>query len=635
MSDLGFVILSTVIFVFSGSPFVFFFAPLDMRFRWLSAGPIGVALCALVFTGSYVLGIPLHWALLSLLFWSFFGMISCAKALYSLQQRPKLLWPLLLWGVGEFVLLAPKLLNPEQFAVFQGNHWDTFGYLVSAAVYSRIPYSVVSQAGHPAFIDNPLLIIAQANLSGRPSAHLLFAGLCQLMPRLVYRLHYSYLVALMGQAALGIAFLAASAVPAGLLLCLLTGFGFAAGFWGQFVLDINAWSQVSSIPVYACAVGWLIQIIRAERLEAGDAAVGRRPWSMLTRAGVVQVLLLSAGLYLYPESFVVHAPALAGMLFLLTFLQRPLRIRGLLFGVACLALAALSGFLFYSGVLGWLVHQSRWVSSQHDSWSDYFFKFLKGRNGDDHLFALDMLDWLAGVTGLYFLTPSARAGLASQISSRILIMALIGLLGLGAWKARRSLEKGFSVFFFLLVLFEIPLLLEKRSWEAGKLLSYLSPYLCIWLFAALSKRQLPRMCRAGAAIVLTLELLFGLYRVDAVRKNPGGIHYYYPYPAIQQGELKAGMQWSMGKLLETARDCRRVQLSIDSNWQDYFTMITLLSNEISYFDTQPARWDFGTGATLGEYQGSREHDCEIRSAKDPRTGATELRISRHTSTPPG
>src|SRR5687768_13485105 len=37
------------------------------------------------------------------------------------------------------VLLAPRFVGGDQFAVFQGNQWDTFGYLQSAIVFANEP----------------------------------------------------------------------------------------------------------------------------------------------------------------------------------------------------------------------------------------------------------------------------------------------------------------------------------------------------------------------------------------------------------------------------------------------------------------------------------------------------------------
>ena len=91
--------------------------------------------------------------------------------------------------VATLVVLAPRWSGGDQFAVFQGNQWDTHGYLESGSSYSQQPYSVVIGATPEQMIRNPLFERAQLILNARPSVQMLYGLFTRVMPGQAYRLY--------------------------------------------------------------------------------------------------------------------------------------------------------------------------------------------------------------------------------------------------------------------------------------------------------------------------------------------------------------------------------------------------------------------------------------------------------------
>ena len=146
------------------------------------------------------------------------------------------------------------------------------------------------------------MAVAWLNLAFRPSVSLLYAVIGQIRPLLMHRLAYAYLVFFFSNSLLGMFFLVTNLFkiddPKGQIGAMLVSLAFVLGFWGQYILDLNAWSQISSLAILMVALSLLLNPCETFKK------------SNLSLAGI----MLAAALYLYPENFFFHAVALIACL---------------------------------------------------------------------------------------------------------------------------------------------------------------------------------------------------------------------------------------------------------------------------------------------------------------------------------
>ncbi len=90
----------------------------------------------------------------------------------------------------------------------------------------------------------------------------------------------------------------------GVLAALLVSGSYACGFWGQYSLDIDAWSQVAATPLLMSAWALIFAILTE------PVPIGRD-----RRAGLVAALglLIAGSLYFYPEGSVYNVLILLGV----------------------------------------------------------------------------------------------------------------------------------------------------------------------------------------------------------------------------------------------------------------------------------------------------------------------------------
>src|SRR4051794_21232476 len=116
--------------------------------------------------------------------------------------------------VATVMLILPRWVGGDQFAVFQGNQSDTYGYLEPAVVFARRPYAAVIHTTDDVVRRNPLYEAAYSALTNRPSVQLLYAVFGRVAPGQAYRLYYAYLVGCFVQLLLVTLFIVRNLLPA-------------------------------------------------------------------------------------------------------------------------------------------------------------------------------------------------------------------------------------------------------------------------------------------------------------------------------------------------------------------------------------------------------------------------------------
>ena len=439
MVDIYFLIGLSILFFVIGFPISRLLPSSIFKLRGFTAPTLGYGITALVTTLLYKWGVSIP-----VLFKIFIGV--CAPLMlfmfidfykknkknikivgfYTAKKNITICF--LIWLIGTGILLAPKLTGGNQFAVFQGNHWDTFGYLNSAVVYSKEPYKNIINSSTDDWIRNPLIAHAKENLHSRPSVHILYSLVGQIMPHHYHTLYYTFLIFFFSQFILITIFLLMNSFKGvNPVLCGIAALAFPLGFWGQYILDMNAWSQISSLPILLLLVALQILILTKDydKIEFSD----------VLKLLFLFTLLFASSLYLYPESLIFHLPAIAiiiGISFMIRSRRNCCKSAVLIIIVALLS-AGLTSLFFYSGTIGHIVSQLKTVNSAEFDWWKYFLAFLQGQDLrallqglDPHAFSQgiqnfrdtplieilqrtslfeNIIEALAGVSGLYFLTP--------------------------------------------------------------------------------------------------------------------------------------------------------------------------------------------------------------------------------------
>ncbi len=513
----------------------------------------------------------------------------------------------LLFLLFSLVIASPILTGAPEFSVFQGNIWDHFGYATSALIFSKLPFRAVVDAPPADILANPLLIIARQNCYQRPTVHILLAVMGKLVPGSIasggYALLCSFAITGMLAAAGLLRQLFAKADAR--LAALLAGL-YACGFWGQYPLDIDAWSQVAAAPLLIAAWTMVLALLTAP----GEAAIGRA-------RSVALGLLIGGALYFYPEGSMFHALMLVAVLLLAG--RATLR-RARPLGLA-LALGLALPILFWQGIYGQAAMQSQSAASSHVNWWRYYDGYLFGLDPQLNQQLQDqvsvavqgqlldstqigdlagaLLTGISGLFGMYFLTPDHYGAptLGDLAKGFLLVLALGGIvLGIAA-----GLRSGSRPYRLLLVataagLFGALLLAtQNHLWSAGKALSYVGPLLCLTLAApALIARRgvfwsLPWCLAQGGFILL---LLLGL-------RDPAGIRLPPPYPDSQDLNLKTGGRWRIDPQMARLKSCPAVQIVAPDPFIRHYFAMALYEAGRPYFYSEPVNTYLGAGKDIG------------------------------------
>ncbi len=601
--------------------------PASCQWRILAAPTLGMSVLAVAVNVAYRHGVPVFLAYSVALVLALAGIaVFGFDGLRRLRSGPwdprsaRLAAVVAVWGVViTGVLLAPAWTGGNQFTVFQGNQWDTFGYLNSAVVFAREPYQAVMAATEDDFLRNPLLAYAQNNLGIRPAVHLLYAAFGSIEVNEMHGAYYSFLVFFLAQFAPASLFVLKNLFPEGRLPALLIASSvFPLGFWGQYVLDINAWSQISSVPVLFLLFGLLV-------MAATNQTYDRRV--QLRLAGAIAIAV-SGSLFLYPESLVYHLVTLVPVVLVVI----AMRLRGTRGGWATAFLPLLglgglmSGILYFDGTLALAYGQSQ---LGRVPWWHFFQGFFQGRDGWGVAPLGNAVDFVAAFFGLYFVTPAPVAQVWFSLVQRFLIgLLVVGLLaalaaglqrrdGRAPFKAGRDgIHLRLAVFALCALALLAPaawLAIREFYWQAGKGVSFAAPVFVTLLTLPLLFRASKWYGVAGnfaVGIFALVQIGAGPLRIEAARA-PDGIHYALPYPSVQDEQLKRRLLWELDLLKPHLARAKGVLISRSNPWSENYLQVFLYAQGIPFFQMGPRDTYFGQGRKLGDGKPFFQPDTRI------------------------
>jgi hypothetical protein len=568
--------------------------------RVLVAPVLGLAVLSVAAPVTYRWGVPVLVlfvaivivAVASLAWW---GPRIAARGLAAEERRLAITITACWLGVT-LVMLLPRWVGGEQFSVFQGNVWDAFGYLESAVVYARKPYSIVSAANDAELMRNPLYVIAQNQLNERPSVHLLYATFSRIAPAEAYRLCYPFLVGCLSQFLLVAVFVLRAVLPkARPAVWLAAAAVFPLGFWGQYVFDINAWSQIASAPILFLMFGLVLHVTIAPA-ERGDGV----------RLAGVLAIVVAGGVFLYPEGFLIYTAAL-GPFAVVVPAVRMIRARGFALRplVPLAGIAGIAAVVLYSPLVQFLIRQATWSSTTKVWWWKYFQAFFYGRDGAPG----DAADFVGGLFGLYFATPGAGTAAGIAVVLRVAIVATVVALVLAlalvrerelAWDSRAMLIGWFAIAVLLLLPAAV-FVYRENYWPAGKVVSYAAPVFMTLLATPIAFRFAHRALRPlrwFAIAFVAFQLALGLVRIAAAG-SADGIHYAAPYPSISVPQFKQQAGWDVTGLDAQLTRKQRVLIEPMEQFPESYLMMYLYTHRIPFAKSTPVHIYFNEGREIG------------------------------------
>lgn len=580
------------------------------------------------------------------------------------------------WLLGVILLMLPKWIGGIQFSIFQGNQYDQFNYLTASLVYAKEQYSSVLHASTYEFLKNPLLPIANGTLYNRPTVMFLYSFVGQLYPKLMYETHYTFLIFFFLNAITAIVFLLVNMLDTIsrkiLVLSVLISLSFVIGFWGQYIFDINAWAQIASLPGLILLLTIFVVKMTQNIFVANDKAdtnnckihfirsILFRTYCLIIKNGdyIVFILLFSSLLYIYPENLLFHCAALGIASFISLIMKYKIANIGKLIFCSCIGFSV--GLLYYDGTIGFVINQLKIGSSSPVNWWAYFDRFYLGNDAIGawfdaqlhtillkpkgsyenanvmhlalthfkssflvfpnglHLLTLPV-SMLAGLLGIYFLTPPPEWHISIRllvyISLTVLIFCVLYLSVKWAITLKQEKIRFFSLFLVGMCTLCIILLLKGQLWSSGKGITYLSPYLMIFLFLPLfgkaEKKYL--MFRVALILLLCFQLLFGIARsVAAAHSN--GIHYSSPpYPSSQfwNNKMKLEYDCNVDRLTPLIEGCSSIKISVPDVWLQHLLMIYAYSNDKSFYHEKVVYTSYGAGREIGYQNIKNKADCTI------------------------
>jgi hypothetical protein len=527
--------------------------------------------------------------------------------------------------------LAPKWSGGAQFTIFQGNQLDQRNYVASALSYSQISYADLAR--REAGFDSGFAQFGARNLAYRPAVALMFAGLGRFWPGRLTEQPYIYMALLTALWFLAGVLVAARLLGATAGRAVLLAGGLALGFFSQYVLDINAWSEFAALPL--ALVG--LVALNATLAATIESASARR------RAALLLAVTCAALAYLYPEALppYLFCAALAWGTWLFARRREP----GARHAVLAVAFAALGALalcaLYWYGTLGFLWGQAA-DSALHapPQYYRFFQRYLWGLDAGDAPGTLyDLvsppIDFVAGASGLYMLgLPAAGLGspwkLIWKLGEGLGLACLVGAACAAGWRALLARDTRSAFVTATLVALAVPIVpaLMGRYWLAGKLLSMVAPLLFFLLVLPLLETagERRRLGRLPASLYVAGQIAFGLAR-PVYAAQPDGIHYTWPpYPSIRGAFLKTDYSWDFRERLAALADCRHVRLDVGERLLETYAEMALQDHGQAWSSSRPIR-AFDTEAVLAP--GARGHDdrpdCLLTDAPD--SARSRLRVA--------
>lgn len=553
------------------------------------------------------------------------------------------------------VILLPHYLGGAQFAIFQGNSHDTVNYLSAAFGYANYPYEYLAGARGGAESVAGVQFAGDMLLQ-RPAVAILYAAFYKLLAPDFLTHAYEY--CLVGQLNYYFALLYFVLVvfPSRYRVAHVVALAFAAGFFVQYIFDINAWSELFAVPMmlvmftdYCRSMAFLGSAEKAVSATPGNATSAAFPTQSRARSVFLflRVPLLGAGIiYTYPEISAVAALACGGA-FVLSIAdqlrrgQHQAAIRMVGFNAIVGALILLVAALCWQATMGFFLGQLHMATDVKISWQNFFQAYLLGAGpevwtkiaastGLVYLFLVGVAApgcFLAGFLGLYYLQPQpvwTRPLDFGLVAWSVALLLWLGAVVVGIVVVARSelssrAERQHDSLFRIMVAgallaFVIPagLYFKGQYWAAGKSLSMLCPLVFGALILPILSRQGNRLIGALVWLAVCGHIAFGIMRPVQLASHDDGVAFGYPYPSMA-GVYKAGIDWDLGRHQREIESCTLIKIDVEQPFLERLVENYVIEKKIAWFSPNQLWNYYGSGTKLpakNRPDGAQE-DCQI------------------------
>ncbi len=455
-----------------GLPVAAFLPRNTFRHRLLAAPPLGLAAFGVIVTSLYAWGVAPGVGGLAALGAGLLGCVATARRWRPDVEVRSALGVAASLSILTLATLTPAWVGGSAFTAFQGNPYDMLNYEGMAYSYAAHPFADIAAMvpGDALSRTGSFALDAKTELGIRPAVSIVLAAIYRPFFTSTVDAAYPYMAALLSLTWFSIALLVAECFGASLLVGGGVAFCFVAGFFGQYVMDIDAWGQIAGTAPAVAVLAIFARYATADTARAG--------WPDHAGPAAVVAVLVGGLLYLYPEITTVYAVAvgasavavLAGSFRLATIGRLATMAAGALGGLALC-------FPFVSGTLGSLVLQTR-GGPVPENWVTFFDAYVYGVPFPGAATAAEILADAAyvadGLAGVYFLVP-----VLPPVAGGLFALALVACAAAAAWTLRRRpgvvamVTGSCAALGVALALFAL-----HRPWEAGKAFSMASP---LWL----------------------------------------------------------------------------------------------------------------------------------------------------------
>jgi hypothetical protein len=556
--------------------------------RFVIAPPTGFGLYAIGGTALYLWGVR-PW--ISMVTMAAAGFV--LGAVFLLRTRPLRLAPpsrpTMGFGAGTvaviLICLLPGWTGGPQFRVFQANVYDHMTYLAGSVTFRTLDYSAMTAEANR-IAPNPVVAKGAWFLGSRGAVSIAHAAVASISQRDVVDSSYPFLVAMQVNLLFAALFVLINVFSAGYQLSFFLASALTVGFFQQYVLDINAWSELSAQPLCLLIVAFAVLACDYRRFETGGI-------SGTVRIGAIFGVLLGAVLYLYSEALSVYGIAVATVM-VLAIGQRESRSTALS-GLAGLALGACAAvllcLLFWTGTLQYMFFILVRAAGQLPDWWKYFSLYLFGSEqnylavltnpGSSYgqiasaWFSLPVESVIAGL-GLHFLLPTASWPVVLAVVWKIVLYGFLAILIKGAaggvariWRANPAGNAArMTAACIAACIVPVVILSIGHYWAAGKGLSMAAPLLFLLVTS-------PLLAKPDAAKNLALvglasftfaaaHLALGLLRPILVTEFAGAGLPGLPTAATQMRDQKANLDWNYQRWATEIRGCNGVIIEVDN-----------------------------------------------------------------------
>jgi hypothetical protein len=461
------------------------------------------------------------------------------------------------YAVFVFLVESPLKVGGYNLRVFQGNHWDQLSYVGISQSLSRYRlHDLASGYEMSLHVKDPVSIIAMNSLKSRPNVELLYSTMISPLKLSVIDFAYSFqlvLLAVLLATIIGFVkhFIDVELTVGRIFVIRMLSVAFICGFWGQYLLDLNAWSSLSVGPIIM-----FLFVVCDKWSNTSDVATG-----LLLISTLVSLTLL------YPEAMIFIAPFLA-LYFSIRIQQlRKVNLKQVFKSSIILSISVVILAISYYKPLEFGFQQLKFGNSNSsENWGAYFQAFFVGQDGRlGGPSGILMYSVPMAISGMYFLAPQSLGAMSfpNTLQNIWVVVASISLVLFAITTAFKKRKEAIFLAFLPAAII-VPLVAKFSTvWVAGKAVNYLIALLFSLVVIMILEIEIKRgSIKYVCMIVITTgwamtQFAFAIDRIQSVQEF--GIPHKPPYISIQDNSLKMNQDWSIKKA--QFKECSVVEVS--------------------------------------------------------------------------